>query len=633
MKSNLIIVLFVVFLFEVFPAQKFPAPNNMEKCVSVSHKGRYVEMDTEERVSLIKLNMNSENQDFGAMFYGEKLVFVSSNPKNERTMVKHIWNENQLPFLRMYSANIEEDGQIVSIEKLKGVDNKFNEGPAAFYLSGNKMIYTKNQKASRKNPQYLGLMEAELVKGKWSDIAAFPYNSDEYSVGQPCLSKDGKMMFFVSDMPGGKGGTDIYYCRRTESGNWGKPINLEQINTSKNEFTPFYHEETNLLFFSSEGMNSIGGLDVFRVSFTGYQVGEIYNLGESINTEEDDYNFIVSSDQKTGYFSSNRKGGEGSDDLYGVNILYPFSQAQIVSGKITVDQPVPSQKIQLLSPKGEVIITDYLDSTGSYLFPVIPDTDYMLMYIDNYVGEQVIKFNSGETNKNIDFDLQAEGIPIGGYLVDKNSGLPLNGVTLQITDQITGDINEIITNEFGKFEFSVLGKTMGDSIRYSIDIPGDANKPSRIEFNYKIINLDPIDVSAMLDMEGQLTILNKGGTKGALTSEIEPIYFDYKEWTIRKPDQQKLDKLVELLKSNPNVKVQVQAYADNRGGDEYNQNLSSKRSDVTVEYLQSRVNNPKRISGVGYGEVNYKVNCNGDFECEEKEHQLYRVAKFHLIFE
>jgi outer membrane protein OmpA-like peptidoglycan-associated protein len=289
----------------------------------------------EGRFEVTNLDINSSQQDFGPAYLNNTLTFASS-----REGVKSIerrWNGNGLPFLDIYVGSIGEKGQIANpVSLTKRINKKFHEGPASFSEDGMQMIFTRNnyKEKAADGSVNLQLFSANLVNGKWVNEQPLPFNNKEYSVGHPSLSPDGNTLYFASNMPGGIGGTDIYRAVKQANGNWSAPENLgEDINTEGNEMFPFYHS-SGILFFASDGHVGLGGLDIFLAQKKQNSWEEIKNLGVPVNTNKDDFAFILDKQMKAGYFSSNRDGGKGDDDIYAFNLLKPFSSSKTA---ITVD--------------------------------------------------------------------------------------------------------------------------------------------------------------------------------------------------------------------------------------------------------------------------------------------------------
>ena len=212
------------------------------------------------------------------------------------------------------------EGGFTPATLLKGdLQSKLNDGPVSFPADESWMMFTRNNKynkaerLNRDDVNKLQLFSARYANGKWGNIESFPYNSNKYSTGHPALSADGNILYFVSDMPGGHGGTDLYYCVRTGF-SWTKPVNLgNKVNTEGDEMFPSLDRQGNL-YFSSTGLPGLGGLDIFYVPTKEYLPSvQAKNLGYPVNSSKDDFGIITNPNGLSGYFSSNRK---GNDDIY-----------------------------------------------------------------------------------------------------------------------------------------------------------------------------------------------------------------------------------------------------------------------------------------------------------------------------
>ena len=245
----------------------------------------------------------------GIMFTADKVTFKNSTTAN--------WTGRS--YLDIYFSQKDQNGKWLSPMLLKGnVNGQYHEGPACFNKAGNVVYFTRSNYTkkklvkSSKSENNLKLFRAELVGDKWTNVTEMPFNSDEYSCGHPSLAADDKTLYFISDMPGGMGGTDIYKTA-FENGSWTKPENLgNEINTSGNEMFPYIHSD-GTFYFSSDAHNNLGGLDVFMSFYDGKKWLQVENLNYPLNTSKDDFAFVLNEDSKTGYISSNR--GEG-DKIY-----------------------------------------------------------------------------------------------------------------------------------------------------------------------------------------------------------------------------------------------------------------------------------------------------------------------------
>lgn len=268
-------------------------------------------------------DINSEYADFGGIVYGKDFYFASGRNTSRKT---YQWNEE--PYLEIYKAT-NVGGTMKNAELLNGdVNTKYHESNAVISADGKRMYFDRNDyfegdyDKSASGINQINLYYAENIDGKgWSGVVSAPFNNNEYSTGHPALSQDGNTLYFVSDMPGGKGGSDIYMVAINSDGSLGTPERLgDNINTEGKELFP-YLDSNGTLYFSSNGHMGIGGLDVFYAEAQGDGFGVVNNLGKGVNSSADDFAYKYDPTSQSGYVSSNREGGMGSDDIYMVEAV------------------------------------------------------------------------------------------------------------------------------------------------------------------------------------------------------------------------------------------------------------------------------------------------------------------------
>ena len=268
-------------------------------------------------------DINSEYADFGGIVYGKDFYFASGRNTSRKT---YQWNEE--PYLEIYKAT-NVGGTMKNAELLNGdVNTKYHESNAVISADGKRMYFDRNDyfegdyDKSASGINQINLYYAENIDGKgWSGVVSAPFNNNEYSTGHPALSQDGNTLYFVSDMPGGKGGSDIYMVAINSDGSLGTPKRLgDNINTEGKELFP-YIDSNGTLYFSSNGHMGIGGLDVFYAEAQGDGFDVVNNLGKGVNSSADDFAYKYDPTSQSGYVSSNREGGMGSDDIYTVEAV------------------------------------------------------------------------------------------------------------------------------------------------------------------------------------------------------------------------------------------------------------------------------------------------------------------------
>ncbi len=342
------------------------------------------------KFQITDVGINSSFSDFAPSFHKDELVFASSRGNSSINKVIHEWNE--MPFLDLYTAVASSStvgGDLQGLEKVKGkVNTKFHESSSVFTKDGNTMYFTRNNytnkylKQNEEGTTLLKLYRSRLEKGKWSKAEELPFNSDSYSVAHPALSADDKKLYFASDMPGGKGLSDLYVVD-IRGDDFGIPKSLgDQINTEGRETFPFI-SESGRLYFASDGHIGLGGLDVFVAIPTMNSFEKPLNIGAPVNSPDDDFTFILKEDTKMGYFASNRPGGLGDDDIYSfIQIEKLITRCkQTVVGQITDANTraiIKNATVSLLDKNSKEITSVAVDDSGNYTFNIACKEEYIV---------------------------------------------------------------------------------------------------------------------------------------------------------------------------------------------------------------------------------------------------------------
>lgn len=364
--------------------------------------------------------MNSEFSDFGAYNHNDVIYFTSARGEGPKSKI-YDWNGE--PFLDIYQTNSEYS----TVTPVKGdVNTVRHEGPVSISADGKTMYFTRNNyynnrngKRDKEGVNHLKIYKATLENNTWGNIEELPFNNNSYSVGHPSLSKDGKTLYFASDSPEGYGGTDLYKVI-IEDSTYGKPENLgEEINTSGNEVFPFITEE-NSLYFSSDGHKGYGLLDIFIVDLEKEQY-HVQNLGEPINSSRDDFGFTISPDNSSGFISSNRPGGIGSDDIYEMKVLSPLILKGTVTDSINA-KPIANANIRLMDENDNQIVFLETDSIGNYRTEISRDKEYPIeakhIKYDTKTGK-VSSLNT-DTKSEIIYDIELSPVNDVEYLAEIN---------------------------------------------------------------------------------------------------------------------------------------------------------------------------------------------------------------------
>jgi len=341
-------------------------------------------LDIKSQFTLKNLSINTMYSDFGPMYYGNKLVYSSAIDTSYYHKRRYNWN-NQ-PFLNFQVGSINANATDVKYLNSfsEELNTKYHEATLAFSPDEKKVYFTRNNyngKLGRDDNgvNHLKLYSAELhvdlnEKVEWHNIKELPFNSTNYSVGHPTVSKGGKQLYFVSDMPGSIGATDIYVVDILGDDDYSQPRNLgPKINTAGREMFPYITDRK--LYFASDGHLGLGGLDVFEVDNTDV-FGTPVNLGAPLNSDLDDFSFIINEATQSGFVSSNRANGKGDDDIYSfsrditvdkpVDTCNPFVNGY-VSNTVTGER-IANATVSLFDESGKQLAKTETNINGNYSF-------------------------------------------------------------------------------------------------------------------------------------------------------------------------------------------------------------------------------------------------------------------------
>lgn len=338
----------------------------------IKEKSRYVIKN--------EAQLNTNYSDWGLNYSGDATIFTSDRRTNE----KDIDNRTGNNWFKLYAANgAAIKGIPIVIKDTKTINGKYHIGPMALnaaadtaYITITTNIPAKNLSVEKSDltsqrlyTRRLQLVVAAKTNGRWTVFGSFAYNDvQNYSVGNAALTRDGSVLYFTSDMPGGEGKTDIWYCRKQADGSWDKPVNCGKVINTKEEEDFATAGINGELYFSSKGLPGMGGFDIFKTKYQNGQWSRPENLKYPVNTTSDDF-YLSSKDGLAGYFSSNREGGSGSDDIYS----FSYKPADTIPAKLIsrIDVPIllkPGSSEQPAPPKFE-LQTIYYDLDKSNIRP------------------------------------------------------------------------------------------------------------------------------------------------------------------------------------------------------------------------------------------------------------------------
>jgi len=596
---------------------------------------------------------NPRCSEMGPAFYEDGIVFSSDC---DTSVVKRLTSWSNRSFYDLYTSS-DLGGESFSKRKRNKYGSvgtaRFHEGPVTFNADETKMFYTRNnyKKGAGIGKDSGGVIRLKIYEAtrdgnRWVTVDSLPFNSDDYSACHPALTEDGTKLYFASDMPGGYGGFDLYVADKTGSG-WGQAVNLgPEINTEGDEVFPFHHL-LGQLYFASDGLAGLGGLDIYSTDVDGETVKtKPKNLGFPLNTPRDDFSYVLDDEGNKAYFSSNRNETRvGDDDIYS-SYCDSFRLNGVVADCET-DAAVKDATVTLIDENGEVIAESVTGETGLFTFEVQPDRSYKVKgaaigYTTDTIKASSVGMMTGEAlqvrlplckekdcpeagtpcddgddstiNDVEDGDCNCIGTPqdcfISGRIFDQLSNNPILGARVTIADNNTGYSREAFTDETGTFSFTT---DRGSS--YSVTVSKECYYSET-----KSTNIGDCVVTIDLPMRqvlvGDINLLH--------------IYYDLDKADIRADAEPELTKLLDFLNENPSLTVELASHTDSRGSDSYNLDLSQRRAESARAWLVERGLDETRISATGYGESQLVNNCSDGVACNETDHQDNRRTEFRI---
>ncbi len=575
------------------------------------------------------VSYNSSENDFCAVKFQDAVIFSSTRTKTVWIKKQQGWTGGN--YTSLYSTR---DGEIPQLF-MGDLDSKYNDGPVCFSKDYNTVYFTRNNskkhEASKDGTFKLKILEATLDQNGFSMVKPLPFNDNNFNFAHPSISPDGYKLYFASDMDGGKGGMDIYVCEKDSSGNWGAPENMgDIINTAGTEAFPFI-ADNGTLYFSSNGHDGMGGLDIYETKMKNGLVSKIYNMGEPVNSKSDDFGMFLGEDNKTGYISSNRKANGMDDDIYALQILREVKRGKEVT--ITVADKLNSELLDStkIVINGDTVMTN---EKGEYLLNLDEETNYKIEAIrgEYYKLEDTVSAKSSpeDSFKKELFLEKDPKIFLRALITDAKTSELLEGVSIKLIDIATNsEVDNYVTTSAGDYFKFLYGKRMGDKLTYLLRLEKQGYLQRTVVFTHNIEKPGEINMNQMLNLTlGKVEV----GMDLAKIIDIKPIYFDIGKSIIRKDAAMELDKIVQVMNEYPNMFIELGSHTDCRSSSASNLKLSTARAKSSAEYIVKRGINKMRITGKGYGETKLLNNCacegKQQSDCPEEEHTKNRRTEF-----
>ena len=468
---------------------------------------------TNASVDILDSVINDGSSSFGMMYHQNKLLFASARID---TTVPDDYEGQSLHNSDIYFTRYKKDGTYETPTWFQGtVNSEAIEGGATLSPDGKAVYFTR---VNPLNHNESSIYVSRFFNGRWTEPFRLgdDINVDGFKSMTPTMSDDGVTLYYSSNRPGTLGGMDIWMTTINEDGETTEPVNLgENVNTREDEISPFYHSKSKTLYFSSEGHIGFGGFDVFKSSIdmlTDWW-GRPSNVGRPINSSRDDTYFVWGEDMQSGYFTSDRDNCGDCDTVSTLNVhcnsIYSVSRPEI---KISLSGYVFDEDTDDIIPNATIFVKDVRGEKEPITFTTDEDGYY-----------------EKELSPNEEYFFKASKKK---YFADANV----------------------------KSTLGVVESTSLEQDFFLVKIP-----------------------------TGEI--------------EIKGIEYDYDAATLREPSKKELDKLVEFLNTNSNLKIEIRSHTDERGSDEYNLKLSERRAQSVVDYLVDNGISRQRLEANGMGET------------------------------
>lgn len=570
------------------------------------------------RISL--LPFNSEFSDYAVSLFQNGIIF-SSNRITNRFMVSKK-KRNNPNFIGLYYSSTE-DG-LKSVKKIASNLNKHgNYGPSSYHAKSRTMYYAVNympKKHQHKKNIRIHTARFDFDKNTWHPSKLFYYNSSDYACTTPYVNNDGTRLYFSSNMPGGIGGMDLYYCIWKDS-IWSRPVNMgPKVNTAGDELYPFI-DNNNQFFFASDGRSGLGGFDIYTFDLNNSKA-ELENLGAPFNSSADDFAYVKYTKSEKGYFSSSRRSGGLNQDVYSFERIKPT----ITEISISVIDNISNKLVDssnLIIKDANAVLANFVSPIAKvFKYKVEPGKSLELFAKSSGFESNSIQIITNRTDTAYSIPLKKiiSGCSLQGIVKNKTTGDPLKGVEILITNsKNTDEVYKCITDGNGFYSIKGLKKYSN----YDISIKLEGFFPSKK--NLKTLNTCISTISNTFDYVQDYELISGDLTK------LENIYFDFNKITIRTDAAAALDQVVKLMQDNPEILVELYAHTDSRGTAKINYQISNARAKECVKYITSKGIQKYRIKGIGFGETKLLNSCDDTAECSESEHQQNRRTEIQVV--
>lgn len=617
------------------------------------------------RRDIILMNLsqvNSEKDDYAPAFYQKGIVYPSSRRRNGP-----VDKRTGDTYHDLYYAPVQSHGMLAKPESFSlTLNSQTHEGPLSFNAAQDRVYFSRSDRVRKSDRKIqMRIYESKLGKVDWEEAYEMSFNNGDFTYMHPSISPAGDRLFFASDMPGGFGGTDLYMVEWLGD-RWSRPINLGgKINTPAREAFPFIHN-SGVLFFASDGHQSIGGFDIFLTNL-GDPEEQVVSLGLPFNSYQDDTGFILDPSGRSGYFSSNRSGGMGKDDIYsfqakagiptmaesfvlqstiqiintGNNGAIPLAAVRVFekNGE-ALEENIYEYKYEINEQTGERILNKSLkdlesiqkvervtNRRGEVDYAFQAEKDYLILVSKE--GFETTEYNYSTRGKinseRIEIPVRPQSCFDLSGQVTSTMREPIPFAEITVRNACNGREQQLTANRFGEFIYCLEIGCNFELVANKAGFEPHTTSVSTIQIRgSRSMNL-PIQLQA-----SNSSILSTPLRTGT-TIVLSNIYYDFNAYSIKSGAAKELDELARIMHRYPSMEIELVAYTDARGEAYYNLELSQKRAQSAKKYLAAKGIAHDRIKSFGFGEARIRNHCVEGVQCSEEEHAYNRRTEVKVI--
>ena len=595
--------------------------------------------------------INSRNRETSPVFFNDKIVFMST-----RRLPSSMRHKKSVKGDNYFTAKVKANGKIRTLNPLAGEINKYKKnGPVSFSPTGLSIFFARQ--ATSQSGHTIYKISYAQKKGKyWKKVKDLPVNDLEASSIHPFLSPDASRIYFASDRLGGFGGMDIYVSYY-KKGHWTIPLNLgPEINSDKDEVYPVLGMD-GILYFASDRDGGHGGLDLYKATDASTDSKDnwknVANLGFPFNSSDDDFGILIDKNLTGGFFTSNRPGGEGQEDIYRWSILNPLDnqavtqkevQKEVLKKKQTALVKIEKPKQKLLNQKPISLASEkkyplsvLKIETDKLRHHIVKNTDLNIekKKIDNtftYKTGQKITLSNISNNKNTLDDFAKAELDFVANILKTNPQIVLE-VKLPKAIQNNIDIKNYLLSkavETNRIVFEKLNTANKNAVVEIADVHfNKASKSSAYNVVNNINTSKTIKATPLFALSSYSNLLKEKLMLGKNT-KLTKIHYDYNQFLLDEEAKLELDRIVKLMKQYKSMEISVQSHTDASGSARYNEKLSARRAYATRDYLISKGIDGNRIKVEYFGEQKLIFHCKDAASCSEEGQRLNRRTEIKI---